>query len=723
MREVRASFRQEGRPYLYPGICGTFLLSKSGKGVRKDIMRERQGIGSLKGVGEKTEKLFHRLGIRTIGDLIRYYPRTFEIFEDPIPISETEEGRVCTVAGTVFGRIQVGGSQRMQITTLYLKDLTGTLKVIWFRMPFLRNTLSKGGLLILRGRIIRKRDGLVMGHPEIYYPASKYEEKLHTMQPVYHLTAGLTNNAVTKAVRQALDCADAKMDILPGELSKKYDFPPYEAAVRNMHFPKDKEQFAAARERFVFEEFLVFILSLRQMKESGNQADNQFQLPDNEAIGQFLSKLPYRLTGAQTKVWEEIKADMQGSYVMSRLVQGDVGSGKTIVAFLALLLAGLNGCQGALMAPTEVLARQHYENISGMLEMYDIPLKAELLTGSMTAAQKRGAYERIRNGDCSIIIGTHALIQEKAIYHELALVVTDEQHRFGVRQREALAGKGSMPHILVMSATPIPRTLAIILYGDLDISVIDEMPKDRLPIKNCVVDTGYREKAYTFMKKQVAQGRQCYVICPMVEESESLEAENVMDYSQMLAEEMGRSIRVGCIHGKMKQQEKDKIMEAFGKNEIQILVSTTVVEVGIDVPNATVIMIENAERFGLAQLHQLRGRVGRGKHQSYCIFMSASKSDETKERLEILNHSNDGFFIAGEDLRLRGPGDLFGIRQSGALDFKIADVFQDARILKNAAEEAGNILGNDPELKAPVHAAMKRHIDSRMREIMLETTL
>lgn len=408
---------------------------------------------------------------------------------------------------------------------------------------------------------------------------------------------------------------------------------------------------------------------------------------------------------------------------MSRLVQGDVGSGKTIVAFLGLLLAGLNGYQGALMAPTEVLARQHYENISGMLEHYHIPLRAELLTGSMTAKQKREAYERISSGDVSIIIGTHALIQDKVSYHDLALVVTDEQHRFGVKQREALAGKGCMPHILVMSATPIPRTLAIILYGDLDISIIDEMPKNRLPIKNCVVDTSYRETAYRFMKKQVEEGRQCYVICPMVEESESLEAENVQDYSRMLADEMGNDICVACLHGKMKQQEKDEIMDAFGRNEIQILVSTTVIEVGIDVPNATVIMIENAERFGLAQLHQLRGRVGRGKYQSYCIFMTASKSDETKERLDILNHSNDGFFIASEDLKLRGPGDLFGIRQSGILDFKVADVFQDAKILQDASEDAGKILEEDPELAAPENAGLRRYIDRKISEIMLETTL
>ena len=686
-------------------------------------MRETERISSLKGIGEKTEKLFRKVGVDTVGDILRYYPRGFEIFEDPVPIGSVEEGKISTVAGSVFGRIQVSGNQKMQVTTLYLKDLTGTLKVIWFRMPFLRNTLGKGGMLILRGRIVRKKDGLVMEHPEVYYPAAKYDEKLHSMQPVYPLTAGLTNNAVIKAVRQALSCASAKMDILPESLSEKYQFMSYEEAIRNMHFPEDKEHFAAARERFVFEEFLVFILSLRRMKESENRAKNHFLFADQEKINGFLEALPYRLTDAQLKVWGEIKADMQGEYVMSRLVQGDVGSGKTVVAFLALLLAGLNGYQGALMAPTEVLARQHYDNIWGMLGEYELPLKAELLTGSMTAAQKRGAYERISRGEASIIIGTHALIQEKAVYQNLALVVTDEQHRFGVRQREALAGKGAMPHILVMSATPIPRTLAIILYGDLDISVIDEMPKNRLPIKNCVVDTSYRETAYAFMKRQVAQGRQCYVICPMVEESESLEAENVMDYSQTLQQEMEDAIRVGCLHGKMKQQEKDEIMDAFGRNEIQILVSTTVVEVGIDVPNATVIMIENAERFGLAQLHQLRGRVGRGKHQSYCIFMSASKSDETKERLDILNHSNDGFFIAGEDLRLRGPGDLFGIRQSGILDFKVADVFQDAKVLKNASEEAGAILHEDPELVQPCHTGLKKYIDSRIQKIMLETTL
>ena len=686
-------------------------------------MNEKSSIGKLKGIGEKTEALFLRIGVNTIEDLIRYYPRGYDIFEDPVPISQLEEGKTAAVTGAVFGRIQVSGNQRLQITTLYLKDLTGTLKVIWFRMPFLRNTLGKGGPITLRGRVVRKREGLVMEHPEIYYPSAKYEEKRHSMQPVYSLTAGLTNNAVIKAVKQALDCVSEKMNILPRKVEEKYGFPPYVQAVQTMHFPENKESFIRARERFAFEEFLIFILSLRRMKHSETRVENPFSLPDHPLLARFLDQLPYQLTSAQKRVWEEIRADMQGPTVMSRLVQGDVGSGKTVIAFLALLLAGLNGCQGALMAPTEVLARQHFETISGMLKRYSIPLKAELLTGSMTAQQKRKAYEKIESGSVSIIIGTHALIQEKVHYKNLALVVTDEQHRFGVRQREALAGKGRSPHILVMSATPIPRTLAIILYGDLDISVIDEMPKNRLPIKNCVVDTSYRETAYRFMKKQVQEGRQCYVICPMVEESEKLEAENVMDYSSMLSEEMGDQIRVGSLHGRMKQQEKDEIMDSFGRNEIQILVSTTVVEVGIDVPNATVMLIENAERFGLAQLHQLRGRVGRGQYQSYCIFMSPSKSKETKERLEILNHSNDGFFIAGEDLRLRGPGDLFGIRQSGILDFQTADVFQDAKLLQAAGTTAEEILAEDPELACPEHAGLRKCIEDKLQQIMLETTL
>lgn len=686
-------------------------------------MDERSGIREIKGIGEKAEKIFQKAGIRTIGDLLHYYPRGYEVYEAPVSVGEVEEGHTMTVSGAIYGRVQVAGSPKMQITTLYVKDLTGTLKVIWYRMPFLRNTLARGGVITLRGRIVRKKDGLVMEHPEIFYPSAKYEQKRDSLQPVYPLTAGLTNNAVQKAVRQAMDNMELGEGILPKSVRDSFGLAEYAEAVRGIHFPEQREEFYHARKRLVFEEFLLFILSLRMTKEQEDKVLNPYCFREQEAIGQFLQKLPFELTGAQKSVWREIRQDMTGIHVMSRLVQGDVGSGKTIVALLAMMFAGLNGCQAAMMAPTEVLARQHFENIRGMLSEYEIPLQAELLTGSMTAKEKREAYARIASGEADLIIGTHALIQEKAEYQKLALVVTDEQHRFGVKQREALAGKGLYPHILVMSATPIPRTLAIILYGDLDISVMKELPRNRLPIKNCVVDTGYRGKAYAFMKKQIQAGRQCYIICPMVEESEHLDAENVADYTQIIREAMGRGISVACLHGKMKQAEKDDIMEAFAKNEIQVLVSTTVIEVGIDVPNATVIMIENSERFGLAQLHQLRGRVGRGKHQSYCIFMSASRSEETRERLEILNKSNDGFFIAGEDLRLRGPGDLFGIRQSGIMDFRLGDVFQDAEILRSASEAAKALLDEDPPLIKPENEPLKKMLEQRLSTSALETTL
>lgn len=653
-------------------------------------MNEHSPVREIKGIGEKTEKLFQKMGVYTAGDLLRYYPRTYDIYEAPVPVSELEEGTVAAVEGCVFGSVQVSPNRKLQTVSALIRDLTGTLKVLWFRMPFLRNTLRSGSRIIVRGRVVNKRGGLVMEHPEIFQPVEKYQEKLNTMQPVYPLTAGLSNLTVMKAVREALEHIHLQRETIPESIRQRYHLCEYNYALRGIHFPADKTMYMYARKRLVFEEFLEFLLAIRQMKEEKETSVNGCRMEKKQEVDDFLSQLPFELTNAQKKVWKEIRKDMQGDYTMSRLVQGDVGSGKTIVAVLALLEAACNGYQEAMMAPTEVLARQHYQSVCEMFEKYGIPFRTELLTGSMKAKERREAYERIETGESQIIIGTHALIQEKVNYRNLGLVITDEQHRFGVRQREALAKKGNMPHILVMSATPIPRTLAIIIYGDLDLSVIDELPKDRLPIKNCVVDTGYRETAYRFMKKQVEEGRQCYVICPMVEESEAMEAENVIDYSTMLSERMGPEVTVGYLHGKMKQAQKDEIMEKFAQNQIQILVSTTVVEVGINVPNATVMMVENAERFGLAQLHQLRGRVGRGAFQSYCIFMTASRAKETKKRLDILNHSNDGFYIAGEDLKLRGPGDLFGIRQSGLMEFKLGDIFQDAGILQMAAEAASS---------------------------------
>lgn len=679
-------------------------------------------IRELKGVGEKTETLFQNLGVYTVRDILLHFPREYHKFEQPKSVDEISEGTVIAVLGRIKKTPLVRRNGRIAVTSTQIEGREKILSLIWFRMPYLKNTLKPGMQYVFYGIVKKRKNQLIMEQPKIY-TITQYQELSDSLQPVYVLTKGLTNNLVRKMEKQALESICLLDDFLPEKLRKIHDFCEYGQAVRQMHFPDSAYALKNARNRLAYQDFFEFILMMQMSKEQRVTAKNQFTFEENGIVEQIISKLPYPLTGAQKRTIDCIHNEMRGDYVMQRLIQGDVGSGKTIVAFLAMIDAASNGYQSAIMAPTEVLARQHFENIKDMLEQYQIPLRAELLTGSMKAKEKREAYARIESGESSIIIGTHALIQEKAIYHNLALVVTDEQHRFGVKQREMLAGKGNLPHILVMSATPIPRTLGIILYGDLDISVIDELPKNRLPIKNCVVDTGYRPKAYEFIRKQVAQGRQCYVICPMVEESEAMEAENVIDYCEMLSETLGDSINVSFLHGKMKEKEKDEVMNAFGKNEIQVLVSTTVVEVGIDVPNATVIMIENAERFGLAQLHQLRGRVGRGKYQSYCIFMTASKSKETKERLDILNHSNDGFFIASEDLRLRGPGDLFGIRQSGVLDFKVADVFQDAKLLQNASEEADRLLLDDPELEFPEHCKLKEHLRIKLDEIMLETTL
>lgn len=652
-------------------------------------MSQSPSIGTIKGVGPKSEQLFHKLGIFTVEDLLEYYPRDYDIYELPVDITQLEEGRVMSVKGEITGNIGVNNHGKLPVTQVNIKDNTGLLKLVWFRAPYIKNMLRPKQRIIVRGKVMIKNNQMQMEHPELFTEESNYYKKVGTLQPLYSLTKGITNNLITKSVVAAMN---EKMLMIPevfsDDILRRYEICSAKTALIGIHFPTGKEEFIEARKRLVFEEFITFIVSLQSMKEQTEEV-NYFVLKDPKETDVFINKLPYQLTKAQLKVWEEIKKDISNPVkVMSRLIQGDVGSGKTIIAILALMATAQEGLQGALMAPTEVLAKQHYLSIKELFEEFQIPYKLELLTGSMTAKEKRLSYERISKGEAQIVIGTHALIQEKVEYSNLAMVITDEQHRFGVQQRERLATKGSKPHVLVMSATPIPRTLAIILYGDLDISIIDELPANRLPIKNCVVGNDYHSTAYKFMKEQIKGGRQCYVICPMVEESEHLEGENVIDYARKLQNEMGETIKVSYLHGKMKQSQKDEIMERYYQKEIDILVSTTVIEVGINVPNASTMLIENAERFGLSGLHQLRGRVGRGVHQSYCIFMTATKSKETKERLNILAKSNDGFYIANEDLKLRGPGDLFGIRQSGDMNFKLADIIQDAKILQLASEAA-----------------------------------
>ena len=649
-------------------------------------MRLDSNIKEIKGIGEKSAAIFAKAGVYTVNDVVRYFPRGYETFEAPVSFLQLQEEEIQAVAAFVTKQPTVVRTGRYQITTATVMEHDITLQLRWFNMPFLRNTLKRGFLYIFRGRVTKKGKNYCMEQPKCYTPA-EYQELEKNLQPIYPLVQGLTNKMVSKAVRQVLEQIPNLEDTFPEELRKKYHLAEYNFALSNIHMPVVEENLMLARRRLVFEEFYQFVCRVRSMKEQWELITNQCVMKPVDDTEKLLKALPYELTNAQKKVWKEISDDLQGPKLMSRLIQGDVGSGKTILAFLALLTAKGNGYQGAMMAPTEVLAKQHYEGLMELKESYGLDFQALLLVGSMTAKEKRLAYEKITSGEVDIVIGTHAIIQEKVEFANLGLVITDEQHRFGVKQREVFSQKGLHPHVLVMSATPIPRTLAIIIYGDLDISVIDEMPANRIPIKNCVVDEGWRPKAYAFIKKEVAAGRQAYVICPMVEENEELELENVIDYAEKLKKELPE-LQISYLHGKMKATEKNEIMEAFGRNEIQVLVSTTVIEVGINVPNATVMMVENAERFGLSQLHQLRGRVGRGAHQSYCIFMSNSKGKDTKKRLEILNQSNDGFYIASEDLKLRGPGDLFGIRQSGELQFTLGDIFTDAAVLKDACEAA-----------------------------------
>ena len=679
-------------------------------------MNEKTPLRELKGVGEKTEKLFQKIGITTAEELLRYYPRTYDIYEEPVEIASSEEDKTVSIRVTIATGIYISQVRNLQVLTTTVADASGRLPVAWFNAPYLKGTLKKGSVFILRGKITRKKGRPQMEHPEIFTPAA-YEEIIHSMQPVYGLTKGLSNKMITKLVHQILDTRPLHGEYLPEEIRERYQLADANYAIRTIHFPKNMQELLTARKRLVFDEFLLFVLAIQLLKEKTEEAPNTFPMKPVWTTEEIIEGLPYDLTGAQKNVWHEIERDLSGHKLMSRLVQGDVGSGKTVIAFLAMVLSAENGFQSALMVPTEVLANQHYEGFLRLMEEQNIAsCHPVLLTGSTTARQKREIYQKIADGEVNVIIGTHALIQEKVEYKNLGLVITDEQHRFGVRQREALTTRGNPPHVLVMSATPIPRTLAIILYGDLDISIIDELPAKRLPIKNCVVGTSYRPKAYSFIEKQVQMGRQAYVICPMVEESEGLEAENVTDYARKLQEILPEEIKVEILHGKMKPKEKNRIMEAFASGEIQVLVSTTVVEVGVNVPNATVMMVENAERFGLAQLHQLRGRVGRGEHQSYCIFIQGNNEENTSKRLKILNESNDGFYIAGEDLKLRGPGDLFGIRQSGLMEFKIGDIYNDAGILKNASEAAGEILALDFDLILPQHKALKEHLKGYMSE-------
>lgn len=663
----------------------------------------------LKGVGEKTARLFGKLNITTVGELLNHYPRDYERFEEPVSVAQAVSGELVSVRAMVAGIPNLKKVRSLTILNVTVKDSSGSLLLTFFNMPFLKNVLKNNGYYIFRGLVQTRGAAKVIEQPRIY-SLEEYDKLRSFIQPRYALTKGLSNNTVQKAVKQALSFYAFGQDYYPQWLCSQYHLQDRKEALCNIHFPKDMDSCLMARRRLAFDEFFDFILMLRKNKEISAVLPNHFPMIETSETVRFLEQMPFSLTKAQNRVWQEVLGELTGQGCMNRLIQGDVGSGKTIIAVLALLLCVTNGYQGAMMAPTEVLATQHFETVQAYTREYKLPFRPVLLVGSMTAKEKREAYELLASGEANLAIGTHALIQDKVQYRKLALVITDEQHRFGVRQRELLAAKGEVPHVLVMSATPIPRTLAIILYGDLHLSVIDELPANRLPIKNCVVNTSYRPKAYEFIARQVSEGRQAYVICPMVEEGELDDTENVVEYTQKLRAALPESIQVEKLHGKMRPADKNQIMDRFARREIDVLVSTTVIEVGINVPNATVMMVENADRFGLAQLHQLRGRVGRGNAQSYCIFISTKEKKDTMKRLEILNTSNDGFYIASEDLKLRGPGDLFGIRQSGDFVFKIGDIYTDSQVLQEASEAVDEILDKDSGLLLPEHKLLREHL-------------
>lgn len=678
-------------------------------------MDRNSSLQEIKGIGAKTEELFHKIGVYTVGDILLHYPRTYVQFPGVKQVDEAVEGETAAISGRVLKTPVVRRAKSMPVTITSIGVPDADMELVWFRMPYIKNNLKPGNTYIFYGKVQKKSGRFVMEQPVIY-SLEQYAAMENVFLPVYALSGGISNNLVTKTIRAVLQDENLFKDYLPAGIRRRYQLCEYNYAVKQVHFPDDMDTLITARKRLVFDEFFLFILNMQYQKERRVKEANDFAFADDSFTDSLIEKLPYQLTGAQIRALADIRRDMRSPYIMQRLVQGDVGSGKTILAFLAMADTSHNGYQSAIMAPTEVLARQHYETFVQLCEQFGLKIPVVLLTGAMTARQKRMAYESLLLYPNAMVVGTHALIQEKAVYDNLALVITDEQHRFGVRQREIFAEKGCSPHILVMSATPIPRTLAIIIYGDLDISVVDEVPAKRLPIKNCVVDTGYRPKAYAFIESEVGKGHQAYVICPLVEETEHMDTENVTDYVKKLRGIFPEEIKLGILHGQMKPAQKNSVMECFMKNEVQVLVSTTVVEVGVNVPNATVMMIENAERFGLAQLHQLRGRVGRGEAQSYCIMVNGSKSQTAKNRLSILNQSNDGFKIASEDLKLRGPGDFFGIRQSGELQFALGDIYQDAYVLQQASESVGQLLLEDPKLLMEENQKLRQYLELHLEE-------
>lgn len=684
----------------------------------------QENIVSMKGIGDQTAKKLYKLGIESLQDLLEHYPREYEDRRKVIKISEIEMEEENNIIAQIASQPQIMKKGGLIIVSCRIKDDTGSIFATFYGQPYMKNQFHVGELYNFYGKVKRKYGKIEMESPE--YEKIDYAEgvaKASRITPIYPVTKGISQKVIRQYIGRGLEEGlPLVKDDLPDKIRHQYGLMGKAAAISHIHFPKSDEAFFEARKRLVFEELFMLQMSLHLLKADFGKKSAGIKKSLPIDFKDFISSLPYELTGAQKRVLNEIIKDMKSDQAANRLVQGDVGSGKTVVAAVSLFVAVRNGMQGALMAPTEVLARQHHEFLEEILSPFGIGVA--LLTGSTTKKQKRELLEKLQQEEIHIVVGTHALIEDPIEMPKLGLVITDEQHRFGVRQRLKLSEKGQTPDVIVMTATPIPRTLALILYGDMDISIIDELPPGRQPIKTNAVDSAYHPRIYTFMEKQIDEGRQCYVICPMVEENDKQgELKSVIEYATFLQEQVFKRYAVGYLHGKMKPKEKNEIMERFAKGEIQILVSTTVIEVGVNVPNSTVMLIENAERFGLAQLHQLRGRVGRGKHQSYCVLVSDSKNKVTRERLKIMEQSTDGFVIADTDLKLRGPGEFFGTRQHGLPEMKIANLYSDAKVLKLAQAAVEKILKEDPELNLPVHQGLKRSMVKKMEEEAMHKAL
>ena len=670
-------------------------------------------IKYIKGVGPNRETLLNKLGIFTLKDLIEYYPRDYEDRSKPKKIIELIDGEEALVKATVQTRL-VEARIRKGLTLYKTKvaDESGFLEITWYNQSYLKNQIKQGETYNFFGKVSFKYNKKEMNSP--VFDLENKSRNTGKIIPLYPLTYNLSQNVIRTIMENGMKEINGNLkETLPEYILKENNLYDINTATKQIHFPDNFEKYNNARKRLAFEELLIMQLALLNLKKSYVSDEKGIQFSKNVKMSELIDELPFKLTRAQIKVLEEIDNDMESDKPMNRLLQGDVGSGKTIVSIIAAYKAVKCGYQVAIMAPTAILATQHLESFTQMLGRFGI--NCELLISNITKKRKEELLERLQNGEIDVLIGTHALLEENVLFKNLGLVVTDEQHRFGVKQRSTIVSKGNNPDTLVMTATPIPRTLALILYADLDISIIDELPPNRQKIDTFAVTKHLEERVNNFIKKQIDEGRQAYIVCPLVEENEEINAQSVLELAERYKNEVFKNYKVEYLHGKMKPKEKDEIMEKFKKGEIDVLISTTVIEVGVNVPNASIMVVENAERFGLAQLHQLRGRVGRGEYKSYCILKYQGNSDIIRQRMKVMQETNDGFKISEKDLELRGSGEFFGTKQHGLPEFKIANIFEDMKMLKEIQQIAIHILNQDPNLSSAKNKLLKTAVDQKFK--------